>query len=455
MSFLIIDEADRAKAYEAAQSFTIGELEAKVAALDADLLKAVEQAGDTIDMSKVDVVGGATAQEKSEGIVALHSEQAGYSDALSYKRDLKATADRIKRANSGAGDPEAEAKPDVDARHALSRKASRNLWDAFSEHMKERGLAISKENLKEHSYELAMDRQIMNTLMTTDAGWPPESVREGEVILSAQRPIQVIDIVPKREIMQEAATYMEETTFTNAAAEVNEGASAPEATLALTERTEMVRKVAVSLPITEEQMDDVPEVEGYINQRLPFMLRQRVDGQLINGNGTAPNISGFLDRSGLQAEAFTRTGSALVKPLVPIHRLKTAIELTGRAMPNAVVMHHQLWEALALQETTAAGFYLGSPAEGFAMRIWGLPVVKSDHLSVANGATSYSVLMGDFMTYSVCRVRRDFMIEWGWSADDFLRGQQRMRGTARLCLVVYRPAAFGRISMPTSGSGLV
>ena len=452
MSFLIVDEELREQSFGEAQEKSIAALEKDVGELNDTLIVALEQSGDNMDLMKIEVVSGGTPKEKSNKLVELHSRQAGYTDALNVKRQMKVQADRIRRGNTGAGEVEPDEKQ---ATEDVKRKArsGRTLWDVFSGKVQEAGLKICHADLDKKSFSMALDRQVLNTLMTTDAGWPPESVREGDLILSRQRPIQMIDVVPHRPIDQEAAVYMEETTYTNAAAEVAEGASAPEATLALTQRTEMVRKIAVSLPITEEQMDDVYEVEGYVNQRLPNMLRQRVDSQLINGNGTAPNIRGFTNVANIDSRRFTRASSLLTKPLNEIHKMKTDVELDGRAMPNAIAMHHRIWEALALQETTAAGFYMGAPGSEFAMRVWGLPVIKNDSLSEANNGSA--VLLGDFANYSVMRIRKDFMLEYGWSNDDFLRGQQRIRGCVRMCLVVYRPQAFGRIRMPATGSGLV
>jgi HK97 family phage major capsid protein len=86
---------------------------------------------------------------------------------------------------------------------------------------------------------------------------------------------------------------MEETTFTNSAAETAEGGTYPESALALTERSTPVQKITTFIPVTDEQLEDVPQIQGYLNNRLPFMVRQRLDLQILTGNGTTPNLRGL------------------------------------------------------------------------------------------------------------------------------------------------------------------
>jgi len=134
------------------------------------------------------------------------------------------------------------------------------------------------------------------TTMTTAAGFAPENLRSGLVVLSAQRPVTMLDILPMIAVGSgNAYTYMYESTFTNAAAEIaeNDGTGAPESALAYTEGSETIRRVATFLPVTDEQLADEPGIMGLLNARLPFMVRQRASYQLLQGNNSAPNLNGF------------------------------------------------------------------------------------------------------------------------------------------------------------------
>src|SRR5437660_1032156 len=75
------------------------------------------------------------------------------------------------------------------------------------------------------------------------------------------------------------------------------------AALAVTEQSSTVRKIAVYLPVTDEQFEDEPHARDYVDNRLEFMLRQRLDQQLLTGSGTAPNLRGILNVAGILTQA--------------------------------------------------------------------------------------------------------------------------------------------------------
>jgi HK97 family phage major capsid protein len=231
--------------------------------------------------------------------------------------------------------------------------------------------------------------------------------------------------------------FMEETTFTNNAAEVDESVEGtpgtyPEAALATTEQSSPVRKIAVWLPVSDEQLEDVAQVTGYINNRLPFMLRQRLDGQVLNGDGVAPNLDGILNVAGIQTYALA------AEPVFDaVHKGITLVNVTGRASADAIAMHSNDWQDLRLTRTADGIYILGNPSEVGIPRLWGLPVVVNETIA------ENTALVGDFGGYSELSFKRGIDIQVSNSHDTFfIEGKQAFRADVRVALVVYRPAAF-------------
>jgi HK97 family phage major capsid protein len=270
----------------------------------------------------------------------------------------------------------------------------------------------------------------LKTLMQTSAGWAPEVTRTGKVVDFATRPLQVSQLIPQTTTRQNAIQYMEETTFTNAAAETAEAGTYPEAALVLTERSSLVRKISVFLPITDEQLEDETQARGYIDNRLGFMVRQRLDGQILVGNGTPPNLLGFLATPGIQTQAkgADPTPDAVYKAM-------TKIRVIGQAEPNLVVMHPNDWQDIRLLRTTDGIYIWGNPSDAGPERIWGLSV------SQAQAETENTGLVMDTM-FTELSTRRGLDIQVSNShAGFFIEGKQAVRADMRVAVVVYRPAA--------------
>jgi HK97 family phage major capsid protein len=182
-------------------------------------------------------------------------------------------------------------------------------------------------------------------------------------------------------------------------------------------------------------MEDVPFIQSYVQDRLAFMVRQRLDGQLTIGNGTPPNLQGLKTLAGVstQAKGSDPTPDAIYKGIVLVY-------LTGRAQASAVVMHPTDWQNLRLLRTAEGVYIWGSPADAGQPRVWGLPVVQSD------ADTAGTAYLGDFTNYSYLAYRHGLDIQVGYINDDFKLGKKSIRADVRVAFVVRRPAAFTKVT---------
>lgn len=399
------------------------EAEERLAAKQAELRSIFDEAGPDLDMGKVKSVAGDSAAIV-EHIRALNAELDDLGAKAQGLRDVQAAAERAARVpeqrESGDGREAKGAKFEVEAK---------SLGEMFT------GSDAYKLKSGSTGPEAHLDIEF-KTLMTTSAGWAPETTRTGRVVDFATRPIQVTDIIPSTTTGQAAVVYMEETTFTNNAAETAEAGTFPESALALTEQSSPVRKISTFLPVTDEQLEDEQQARGYVNNRLPFMLRQRLDGQILVGNGTAPNLRGILNVVGIQTQA---KGADPVPDAV--YKALVLVRVTGRANPGAVVFHPLDWQDVRLLRTADGIYIWGNPSDAGPDRIWGLPVVQSDAI------TQNTALVGDFAGYSELAVRRGIDVQVSNSHGTyFVEGKQAVRCDMRAALVIYRPAAFATVT---------
>lgn len=270
------------------------------------------------------------------------------------------------------------------------------------------------------------------TLMTTAAGFAPESVRMPGFVEAATRPLQLLDIMPMGRTDQAAVKYMEETTRNHAAAELAEGAAYAESAFAFTEKSTPVQKIGDSLPVTDEQLEDVAMIESYINGRLTFGVRQRLDSQCLVGSGAGSNLRGLKNVVGIQTQA---------KSADPVpdafFKAMTKIRVTGRAIPTHHVMHPTDWQNVRLLRTVDGVYIWGSPSEAGPERLWGLPVVQQDADAAGTG------YVGSFQPAWVSLFeKRGIDIQVGFVGAQFTEGKRTVRADTRMALAWFRPAAF-------------
>jgi len=189
------------------------------------------------------------------------------------------------------------------------------------------------------------------------------------------------DVIPATQTGLNAVPYIRELNagaLEGGASAVAEASAKPEVTMTFEEDTATVRKIAAWVQITEEALMDAPTLRGYIDTRLAYMLQVREQDQLLNGNGTAPNIAGILDYT-------VQTQAAVSNDLPGTIGLAIGkIENVDGEADGVAINTTTFWTGvLKRQSSSFDGGYVdaGLPFAGIPSTILGIPAIRTRALA--------------------------------------------------------------------------
>ena len=204
------------------------------------------------------------------------------------------------------------------------------------------------------------------------------------VVPGAYRQLTVLPTVESAQTSSNIVYYSREASFANGAAPTAEGGSKPEATLTFEEVSVPIVTVPHFLKVSKQALDDSTFLQSYIDRRLSYGVQLEIENQIITGDGTGQNFSGWL-----------ATGNNVVTDpagTVDIYGLasKMKYEIIGADyVPDYFYMNPADW---ANAETARRGtgdnaFVAASGAvvyvnNGLTALLWGIPVVLSNSVPV-------------------------------------------------------------------------
>lgn len=289
------------------------------------------------------------------------------------------------------------------------------------------------------SRQTNMARVEIKSTVLTDQVPSITTVQRPGVIAGDFLPITIRSRIPTINVTGNAVNALREATWVNNAAETAEGEPKPESDITFSPYNVAIETVAHWIKVSNQLMADAPAVVDYINTRLRDGLAQRIERQLLLGDGVTPNLSGLTDAGNFTA--FTpAAGANLVES---INAAKYQLWAIGDA-PDTVIVNPADWGAMELaREGAGTGAYLyGAPGTAGGLSPFGVSVVLSSHMPAGQ------FLIGNLRRAATIYQRQGVVVEMGFVNDDFTRNLVTIRAEERLGLGVDRPQAilYGGIS---------
>ena len=271
--------------------------------------------------------------------------------------------------------------------------------------------------------------ELKNTVLGSPTTTTTPQYQPG-IIPGAFRPLTINDILPQYSTGTDLVVLTREASFTNNAAETAQAAAKPESAVTFNKYNVPVETIAHWLKVSRQLMMDAPAVVSYIETRLRFGVDAKVDAQLLNGDGTSPNISGLRDTGNFTVY----TPTAADRLTDAINRAKYALWAIGY-IADAVIVNPADWGAMEIAKATDGHYLYGTPGTVSGMNPFGVRVVISSQMPAGQ------FQIGQYGVSTGVWNRESTIVEMGYVNDDFTKNLVTLRAERRLGLEVSVPAA--------------
>lgn len=278
--------------------------------------------------------------------------------------------------------------------------------------------------------------------LTTDANGSAGDLivpqRQPGIIAPPQRKMTIRDLLTPGRTTSNAIQYVKETGFTNSAATVSEtsGAAKPQSEIKFDIVTTGVTTIAHWVLATKQILDDVPLLQSYIDGRLRYGLMYVEETQLLNGSGAGTDLNGIYTQATQYSAPINPTAAGNLTK-IDVIRLAILQAFLAEYPANGIVLHPSDWADIELTKTDDGAYLFANPQGGVEPRLWRLPVIETQAMTVDN------FLTGAFNLGAQIADREDANVEISTEdSDNFRKNLVTIRAEERLALAVYRPESF-------------
>jgi HK97 family phage major capsid protein len=300
-------------------------------------------------------------------------------------------------------------------------------------------LSLSKKDVEDIQNAAISGTFLRKAVSTTEGPFSTIPQYRMDVVPLARDKARLLDFIPSEQTSAPSVHYFRATTAASAAAAVAEGADKPESSPVWEEVTSAVRKLAHYTRANDEVLSDFSNALQVISQELISGLIDEETDQLLNGNGTPPNLQGFLGATGILTQA-RGTLTNLDALLTAANKLRTGAAYTEA---DVVVIHPDNFSSVLLSKDGQGAYILGNPLSPDPVKMQGASFVVTTR--IAAGTAMVASLEDAARVY----VRQGPEVQvhaYGGGAAEFIANKTLLRSEERLASCLVRPAAICKVT---------
>jgi len=270
--------------------------------------------------------------------------------------------------------------------------------------------------------------EVKNTLLSGPDTVLPQI--DARLRTGADTPLTVYQSLPHAPASSNSIQGLRETGFNNAAAEVIEGGLKAESSLNFAPWDLHIRTIAHWIKVSKNLLSDAPAVAAYVDNRLRHGVLERIDQQLILGDGNNPNISGILNTSNYTVYN-AQSGDSLIDA---INRAKYQLWSAGW-LPDKVFVHPMDWSEVEMAKGSDGHYLYGLPGTLAKTNLFNVQIISCPWVPKGEFA------IGAFNRAATIWNKETVGVDAGYVDNDFTKNLVTLRAEARLALEISTPSA--------------
>ncbi|MDH1573660.1 phage major capsid protein [Pseudomonas sp. GD03746] len=290
------------------------------------------------------------------------------------------------------------------------------------------------------------DLAAMKEVKVTSAG-VVAPVYETTIQPGIRQELRIRDLLTAIPVTGQNYTYFREKLHTRGAGMVAEGGTKPTSDVTFEAATDRVKKIAVWMPVTEEALADVPQMQGYIQELLRYDLKLEEENQILKGDGTGENLNGLMTQATIYDANLTKAGDTSIDI---VRRGIYQVRKQSKLSADGVVMSELDWMNIELQKD-GENRYLFANLQGLVTPIlWGRPVITSDSMDEGDADSGGEFLIANFARAAILFDRMSYLFKMGLINDMFIKNMIALLAEERLGLGVRRKEALVKGNFPVA-----
>jgi HK97 family phage major capsid protein len=367
---------------------------------------------------------------KSEVNGAIESAKADNASALeSVKAELEAT-----KASISVVKDEIEKMEAKNNRIKMNQTEVKGFNVSLAEAIEQNGDSIAKLGRGEQKRAgFIMDTKAVGTMLeSTNLTGDITRQYANQVYALPSRKVHLRSLLPIGTISQGLFTFPYESGGEGAPAAQTQGSSKAQVDYDIVMKDAPAQYIAGYVRISRQMLDDIPAMTSFLQSRLLEQYLIAEDAQLLNGNGTAPNLTGLTINATAASGAATVDVEQLVQAIAQLE--STNYSATG------ILVNPLDWAAIMNTKNSGSAYSLPASTvvttDG-SVSIAGIPLYKSTAIAVDK------FLVGDWNMGAQIMQNQGISVQFSeFDADNFTKNLITVRVEARIAFPIYYAGAF-------------